>query len=260
MCFIPQRQPKCLFLEPAASWMEISKRTTNLRSSDRPDIILPPVPDGSGRMGRTRRRRTGDSHPQSIIPTEHPSSPPHRFSEPIRHTSASPVDSQPFLKTITQLTRPPTRKKRKQKTATHSGSSRHSHPSSVSISFPHPPPRPSEEDQNFFENLSSFQTNHIHLRNPHNTIVTNPPPSQPNVVTNKDLLNDIAQLRRLLLYKQNETANTNCHAIRASQRVSQNTDQFGNMSASDILNTFVEQAEISERLNRKPRWMTSCSI
>ncbi|KAK2964963.1 hypothetical protein BLNAU_264 [Blattamonas nauphoetae] len=45
----------------------------NLRSNDRPDIILPPVPDGSGRMGRTRRQRTDDSPPQWTIPTERPS-------------------------------------------------------------------------------------------------------------------------------------------------------------------------------------------
>ncbi|KAK2950770.1 hypothetical protein BLNAU_14299 [Blattamonas nauphoetae] len=127
----------------------------HIRSSDRPDIILPPVPDGSGKMGGTRRQRidtalhNGQS-PQNALP--------HclRFLEPSRHTSASPIASQPLLQPILQPTpntitinlhpsgpsassllpplptrkpiprtshpptRPPTRKKRKQKTATHS--------------------------------------------------------------------------------------------------------------------------------------------
>ncbi|KAK2961428.1 hypothetical protein BLNAU_3549 [Blattamonas nauphoetae] len=162
----------------------------NLRSSDRPDIILPPVPSGSGRMGRARRQRTDDSPPQWTVPTERPSTPPRHFPEPVRHTSASPVVSQPLLQPITQTTPntitinphpsepsasslspplptrkpiprtshpptpPPTRKKmRKQETTTHSGSSQRGHPSSANSSFPHPPPRPSEEEQIFFDDI-----------------------------------------------------------------------------------------------------------
>ncbi|KAK2961429.1 hypothetical protein BLNAU_3550 [Blattamonas nauphoetae] len=102
-------------------------------------------------------------------------------------------------------------------------------------------------------------------KNLHNTVVPNPPPSQFDAVANEGLLHDLAQLRRLLLHKQheaeflvaamrdrtqNEAANTNNQAVRAAQRVGQDTSQFGNMSASDIVNTLVEQAEMSERLSR----------
>ncbi|KAK2962334.1 hypothetical protein BLNAU_2577 [Blattamonas nauphoetae] len=107
----------------------------------------------------------------------------------------------------------------------------------------------------------NLQTDHSRLLNLHNAVVLRPPPSQPDAVANKGLLNDLAQLGRLLLHKQhdteflvapmrdriwNETPTTNCHTIRASQRVSQTTVQFGGMITNDIVNTFVEQAEMSE--------------
>ncbi|KAK2941104.1 hypothetical protein BLNAU_23978 [Blattamonas nauphoetae] len=115
--------------------------------------------------------------------------------------------------------------------------------------------------QKLSETLSSLQTDHSRLLNLHNAVVLRPPPSQPDAVANKGLLNDLAQLGRLLLHKQhdteflvapmrdriwNETPTTNCHTIRASQRVSQTTVQFGGMITNDIVNTFVEQAEMSE--------------
>ncbi|KAK2962441.1 putative alpha/beta hydrolase [Blattamonas nauphoetae] len=124
--------------------------------------------------------------------------------------------------------------------------------------------RAEKSDRKLSETLSSLQTYHSRLVNLRNTVVLRPPPSQPDAVANKELIYDFAQLGRLLLHKQHETAslvalmrdriqnetpNTNCHAIRASQRVSQTTAQFGGMITSDIVNTFVEQAEMIEQLS-----------
>ncbi|KAK2945365.1 hypothetical protein BLNAU_19694 [Blattamonas nauphoetae] len=95
----------------------------------------------------------------------------------------------------------------------------------------------------------------IRLQNLRNTVIPNPPPSQPDAAANEGLLHDHAQLRRPLLHKQheteflvaamrdriqNKTANANNQTIRAAQIVSRDTAQFRSMSTSYIINTFVE--------------------
>ncbi|KAK2956625.1 putative FHA domain containing protein [Blattamonas nauphoetae] len=122
-------------------------------------------------------------------------------------------------------------------------------------------------EQNLFlteQSLAALASRNSHLHSLLDTITPNPSPSTTDLQPPSELQNDINQLRRLLTHKQNEsdfliaamrdriqneTTNTNNHAIRQTQKANQDTSQFGEMSATDIVNAFVEEAEMNERLS-----------